>query len=211
MYIDFYELRPISPIHNTASIPLSYVRKQLDQNYQSKLDLDYLDSNGILVSKFVAGRAGLPITVALVPPSPLTSPDLTSPNISTPRAYICKGSSFLVTLTVQNGSIHTNSSQKEPPSTISYIAGNCSDGVQLPAFSYASTNSRFAKTCSPLGYSTLHSFSSRVYTYQKSTYNLSSFAVNFTYRQATQIVPPVRVHVECRRKGAWRLYTASTP
>ena len=163
---------------------------------------------GLLIWPFFAGLLS---SVAYAPQSPLTSPILNSPNISTARAYICQGSSYLNILTVQNASVNTTFRQKDPPSTIVDIAGNCSDGVQLPAFSYASNDSTFKKTCDPLGYSTLYSSSSRVYTYQDSTYNLSSFGENFTYRQAPQIVLPARVHVKCRGECAGHLYAASFP
>ena len=129
--------------------------------------------------------AGLPSGVTLVPSTTLTSLYLNSPNISAARAFICQGDAYLVSLNVLNGFGNTNSG-KDAPSSISYIAGNCSDGTNLPDFSYDFNNPNFDTTCPRLGYPYGYTFLGRLYTYQDVALNLSSLAQRFTYRQAFQ-------------------------
>ena len=128
---------------------------------------------------------GLPSSVTLVPAATLTSLYLNSPNISAARAYICQGDAYLVSLSVLNGMGNTNSAIKDPPSSISYIAGNCSDGTNLPDFSYDFSNPKWS-TCTRLNYSSQYTYFSQLYTNQDPAYNLSGLAERFTYRQAFQ-------------------------
>ena len=94
-----------------------------------------------------------------------------------------------------NGFGNTNSAAKDPPTSISYIAGNCSDGTRLPDFSYDFNNPNWS-TCTRLNYSSGYTYLSQLYTYQDATYNLSSLAERFTYRQAFWKVAPCSCTLE---------------
>ena len=122
--------------------------------------------------------AGLPSGITLVPARAIGSPWLYSPNYTAAAAYICQESTFLAYLSVWNGYNNTNSAQQNPPSTIAYIRGICSDGTWLPALSYDIDNPAFQKYCASLGYL-------RDYTYDPTRYNsyaLYKFAQRFDYR-----------------------------
>ena len=123
----------------------------------------------------------------------MTSLYLNSPNISAARAYICQGDAYLVGLNVLNGVGNTNSAVKDPPTSIAYIAGNCSDGTKLPDFSYDFFNPNWS-TCSSLNYSSQYNYSSQLYTNQDAAHNLSSLAERFTYRQAFRNCAPCQLN-----------------
>ena len=112
---------------------------------------------------------------------------LFSPNISAARAYVCPGNSFISSLDIFYGYGNTNSREKDPPSSISDIAGNCSDGTQLPGFTYDFFNSQFRKDCSPLGYPSNYTYDGSTYTYQDQLYSLSRLAEQLTYRQISLV------------------------